>query len=85
MGQALCGGSRQACLAQVLPGIEVLDLVECLGRLAAELMERAETSDVVDAALIALAADGDIVYTPDVGDLKHLAEVRGLDIDIVRV
>jgi hypothetical protein len=85
VGQAWRGGARQARLARALPGIEVLDLSERLGRLAGELMGRAGTSDVVDAALISLAADGDIVYTSDVGDLKHLAEVRGLDVDIVRV
>ena len=43
------------------------------------------TVDVVDAALMALAVDGDVVCTSDVGDLEHLAAIRGVEIRIVGV
>lgn len=85
IGQAWRGGPRQARLARALPGLDVIDLGEELGRAAGELMRVAGTDVVVDAALVALAVDGDLIYTSDVDDLEHLAAARGVEVHLVRV
>jgi hypothetical protein len=41
--------------------------------------------DVMDAALVLLAVDGDFLLTSDPRDLEPLADVAGLHIDIVPV
>lgn len=56
-----------------------------LGRRAGVLLGRASATDAIDAALIALVADGDIVLTSDPDDLRALAEAAAVHIDIVRV
>ena len=85
IGQAWRGGPRQALLARALPGLQVVALDATLGRRAGEILRAAGTADVVDAALVALAVDGDVIYTSDVDDIAHLARTRGVAIDIVRV
>lgn len=85
VGQAWRGGSRQALLARALPSLDIVALDGALGRRTGELLRAARTSDVVDAALVALAVKGDVIYTSDVADIAHLINVRGLDIDIVKV
>lgn len=42
-------------------------------------------NDVVDAALVLLASDGDLVLTSDPADLTPLAAAAGLHIDIAAV
>ena len=67
VGQVWRGGSRQARLAAVLSGIDVKTLDDQLGRAAGELLVITRQSDVIDAALVLLAADGDeIVFIPPV-------------------
>ncbi len=86
VGQVWRGGSgRQTRLARLLPGIEIVPLDDALGRRAGILLGRARTSDVVDAALVLIAADGDSVLTSDGDDIGHLADVAGLDVDLVPV
>jgi len=86
VGQVWRGGSgRQARLARLLPGVEIVPLDDALGRRAGVLLGRARTSDEVDAAVVLLAADGDIVLTSDVEDIVHLAHAAGLDVDVVPV
>lgn len=79
------GSGRQAQLARLLPGIDVAPLDDALGRRAGVLLGRARAADAVDAAVIAIAADGDIVLTSDPDDLSGLAEAAAVHIDIVRV
>jgi hypothetical protein len=79
------GGPRQARLATALKGIDVRPLDERLGRAAGELLAGTGTCDVVDAALVLLAANGDEVVTSDRGDLAVLAERAGVHVDIVPV
>jgi hypothetical protein len=69
----------------VLPGLEVVPLDDALGRRAGVLLGRARTSDVVDAALVVLAVDGDVVLTSDADDIEHLAHSANLDLDVVPV
>jgi hypothetical protein len=86
VGQVWRGGSgRQARLARALPGLEIVALDDALGRRAGVLLGRARTSDVVDASLLVLAADGDVVLTSDAEDIEHLARSAGLDVDVVPV
>ncbi len=86
IGQVWRGrGSRQALLAKALQSIEVVALDAGLGRAAGELLGRARSKDVIDAAVILLATDGDAVLTSDLDDLKPLAEVSGTHLELVLV
>jgi hypothetical protein len=85
VGQAWRGrGSRHALLAKALAGCEIRALDEALGRAAGELLGRAKRRDVVDAALVILASDGDQIITSDPGDLEPLAQASGRHVEIVR-
>ena len=86
IGQVWRGGAgRQASLARLLPGLDVASLDDSLGRRAGVLLGRARMKDVVDAALVQLAIDGDVLMTSDTADLELLASAAGLQIDIVPV
>src|SRR5690606_9166197 len=85
LGQAWRGrGPRQALLAKALAGITVRALDERLGRLAGELLARSGTHDVVDAALVLLAEDGDDIVTSDPDDLEPLAALTGRHVELLR-
>ena len=86
VGQVWRGsGPRQALLAKALDGIDVRALDEILGRAAGELLARAGTSDVIDAALVLLADDGDDIVTSDVDDIGPLAAMLGRHVELLRV
>jgi hypothetical protein len=86
IGQVWRGGAgRQANLAKLLPGIEIIALDAELGRRAGVLLGRTKTSDVVDAALALLAKDGDEILTSDARDLRPLVSASGAHVDIVQV
>ncbi|MBP6631875.1 MAG: hypothetical protein KBG28_03615 [Kofleriaceae bacterium] len=85
VGQVWRGGARQADLARLLAATRVTALDEALGRRAGLLLGRAGRRDVVDAALVALAVDGDTILTSDVGDLEPLAQAAGLHVDLLAV
>jgi hypothetical protein len=78
------GGPRQALLAKALAGIEVRPLDDALGRAAGELLAATRQRDVIDAALVFLAADGDHVVTADPDDLGPLATASGRDVELIR-
>ncbi|MBO0806043.1 MAG: hypothetical protein J2P25_23600 [Nocardiopsaceae bacterium] len=77
------GGPRQARLAKALKGIDVRPLDEVLGRKAGALLAATGTRDVIDAALVLLAEDGDEIVTSDPDDIGVLAGHAGLHIDVV--
>lgn len=84
VGQVWRGGQgRQARLAIALRGVEVFPLDERLGRLAGLLLGRANSADVVDAALVALAEDDDRIVTSDPADIQALVAVWGRHVDVV--
>jgi hypothetical protein len=86
IGQVWRGGSgRQVALARLLPALNVAPLDTTLGQRAGVLLGRTRTADVIDAALVLLAADGDLVLTSDPNDLAALAASAGLHVDIVPV
>jgi len=79
------GGPRQARLATALDGIEVHPLDDELGRRSGVLLKRAGNSDVVDAALVLLAEDGDEIITSDPADLNLLTRHANLDVELYTV
>ena len=84
IGQVWRGGTgRQALLARLVPAIEVAALDAALGRRAGMLLKQARKSDVIDAAIVVLATDGDTILTSDPSDLEPLARAAGLHVDIV--
>jgi hypothetical protein len=86
LGQVWRGGrGRQARLAQVLPAINIAPMDQRLGERAGVLLGRARMSDVVDAALVLLAVDGDMILTSDPDDLAALADAAGLHVNLVAV
>src|SRR5437764_13268794 len=75
VGQVWRGGSaRQANLARLLPGLEIAALDAAFGRRAGVLLGKSRMSDVIDAAVVLLAADGDFILTADPDHLSPLAQ-----------
>jgi hypothetical protein len=86
IGQAWRGrGPRGALLAVALASIDVRSLDGDLGKRSGELLARAKKSDVIDAALVLLSADGDVIATSDPDDLAPLARTAGRLVDLLPV
>lgn len=86
IGQVWRGGyGRQANLARLLPGVEVHALDDDLGRNTGVLLGRARSSDVIDAAVVLLAGDGDEIFTSDADDLAPLAGLVGKHVEVVPI
>jgi hypothetical protein len=79
------GGVRQARLARFLGGVRIEPLDDSLGRRAGLLLARARRSDVIDAAVVLLASDGDTILTSDPDDLEPLAVAARVHVEIVPV
>lgn len=77
------GGPRQALLARALRAIDVRPLDEALGREAGRLLAETRRSDVIDAAIVLLTQDDDVLVTSDPDDLAPLAEAAGRTIEII--
>lgn len=86
VAQAWRGGrGRQAPVAQLLAGTEIVPVGDRLGRRAGMLLSASGGSDAVDAAVIALATDGDDILTSDPDDLRAIAEAADVHIDLIPV
>ena len=86
VGQVWRGrGARQALLASALGGARILPLDAMLGRAAGELLHIAKQRDVIDAALVLLASDGDEIMTSDPGDIALLARVARRSVDVIAI
>jgi hypothetical protein len=86
VGQVWRGGSgRQTNLARLLLGVQVVPLDDALGRRAGVLLSRTKRRDVIDAAIVLIADDGDEILTSDAGDLAPLAIAAGKYVEIVEV
>lgn len=84
VGQVWRGGPRQARLSQALGGVDVRPLDEPLGRAAGQLLGDAGLADVIDAAVVLLAADGDEIVTVGSDDLRQLAAASGRHVELIR-
>ena len=84
LAQVWRSGPRQARLSQALGGIDVVALDERLGRATGALLARSGQSDVIDAALVLLANDGDDIVTADLGDFEVLAAASGRHVELIR-
>ncbi|MGH9137440.1 MAG: twitching motility protein PilT [Acidimicrobiales bacterium] len=86
IGQVWRGGhGKQANLARLISGIDIRPLDERLGRRAGVLLGTASADDVIDAAVVLLAGDGDEIYTSDAGDLRVLAQTAEIHVDLIDV
>lgn len=77
LAQAWRGGP-QASLSRVLSGCRIAEgFTERDARRIGAWLARSETSDVVDALVVAVAGHGPggVFYTEDVGDLRRIADV----------
>lgn len=79
------GRGRQVPAARLLAGTEVVAIDDGLGRQAGMLLARSGQSDVIDASVVCLAADGDDVLTSDPEHLRPLAEAAGIHVDLIPV
>jgi hypothetical protein len=79
------GGGRQAPVALLLAGVDVVPIDNWLGRGAGMLLARTGTSDAIDAALVCLARDDDDILTSDPDDLRELAQTFGAHVELIRV
>jgi predicted nucleic acid-binding protein len=78
-------GARQANLARVLVGVEVLPLDEHEARRVGELLAVTATTDVVDAHVATLVEPGDGVLTTDPQHIGRLVAARGVTARMVGV
>lgn len=85
VGQVWRGRARQARVGRLLTGVVVVALDDELGRAAGTLLARTGASDVIDAAVVLLATDGDEILTSDPQDLAVLAAASGVHADLVGV
>ena len=86
IGQVWRGGyGPQANLARLIRGVDVRALDHDLGRRAGVLLGAAAANDVIDAAVILLADEGDEIYTSDAVDLRGLAEAAGAHVELIEV
>ena len=83
VGQVWRNGSRQARLAQLLPALDVLPLDVHLGTAAGELLADTGGRDVIDAAIVLVARDGDLMITSDPEDLRVLANTAGVHVELI--
>jgi hypothetical protein len=85
VAQVWRGGGRQANLARLLAGLDVMAIDADLGRRSGALLARSRTTDVIDAALALLVQDGDEVLTSDPDDLRVLVIASGVHADVVDI
>jgi hypothetical protein len=79
------GSGRQASVARLLAGVDVVPIDDSLGRRAGMLLARTGHADAIDAAVVCLAVDGDDIVTSDPGDLRILAEAAEVHVELIPV
>jgi hypothetical protein len=79
------GFGGQVPLARALAGVDVVGLDDALGRSAGLLLGKARQRDAIDAAVVALASDDDVILTSDAADIQRLVNSSGHHVDVVPV
>jgi hypothetical protein len=77
-------GGRQAKLARFLHAVDEIDFTPEAARTVGSLLGASQTTDVIDASVVALAAPGDVVVTSDPDDLLNLIKALGIRVKVVR-
>jgi hypothetical protein len=85
VAQAWRNGARQVHLARLLRGVDERPLDQPAARRVGQLLGAAVTVDVIDAAVIDVATNGDEVLTSDPQDLAVLAYAAGKGLTIIKV
>jgi hypothetical protein len=85
VAQVWRGGPRQARLARALSSAHEEPLDAERARAIGMLLGLTRTSDVVDAALVDLALDGDRIVTADPADIAALVAATGRRIRIIAI
>lgn len=78
------GGPKQALLARLLNGIHERALDPTVSRHVGRLCSATKSTDVVDAHVVSLAHDGDLILTSDPDDLRTLLAGTGTRAEITR-
>jgi hypothetical protein len=68
--------ARQAPLAMMLRGVQILSIDDMVGKQVGELLGRTKSSDIVDGHVALIATTGDVVATSDPSDLQRLLDTR---------
>ena len=85
IGQVWRDGVRQASLARLVPALDVAGLDAAFGQRAGVLLRRSRRTDVIDAGVVLLAQDDDVILTSDPDDLAPLAAAADLHVEIAAV
>jgi hypothetical protein len=86
VGQVWRGGhGRQAMVARLLAGVDLEPIDDEAGRRIGVLLGASGATDVVDAAVVLLADDGDDILTGDPNDLRALATAAGRHVELINV
>lgn len=75
---------RQPNLARLLATVDIVAIDYELGRRCGELLGKAMTADPIDAAVVLIAGDSEVVLTSDPDDIRHLAAAARRHIVVVR-
>lgn len=78
-------GSRQANLARVLSGVDVLALDLTAAKRIGPLLGATDTSDVIDGHVAHLVEPGDRLLTSDPQDMRRLLGDRASHVTVVAV
>jgi hypothetical protein len=85
VAQAWRSGARQVHLVRLLRGVDERSIDQSAARRVGQLLGAAGTADVIDAAVVDLATNGDEVLTSDPQDLAALANAAGKSLTIIKV
>ena len=86
LAQVWRGGGRQARLAQMLKQCQVEPLEEGMAKQVGVALQKAGTSDVVDASVVVSAIGrGDTVVTSDPQDIQDLLDALGEQVKVFTV
>ena len=85
VGQVWRDGRRQANLARLLSGVEIIAPDDSAARRAGLVLAKTGTFDIVDALLAGLCAANDVVVTSDPDDIRLLVQAQGMRPEIVAV
>jgi hypothetical protein len=85
VAQVWRSGARQANLARVLRGLDVVAVDETDAKSVGELLAVNETNDLVDAHVALLVEPEGTVLTSDVGDIDALLQSRRVEATVLRV